>query len=221
LGGDTVKKLITALFLTLVPLAALAEGPILQHKDTLVQEEFENVYKDLRTKQPSLPSGTSGQMLIGGGSGNPYFSTDHIGTATNNDAPTGYVGQYISSTTASKINSPATSVFQEVVAITLTAGDWDVSLNSIVEKNGATWTRCSNGITATAGNNQTGINFGENGNDQEWASSGTTPSTVALPVPPTRVSINSTTVYYGKVRMIYSAGGPPIHQTIISARRVR
>jgi hypothetical protein len=42
-----MKKFI---FLMFLPSMAFANGPIFQHKDTFVQQEFENVYQDLRTK---------------------------------------------------------------------------------------------------------------------------------------------------------------------------
>lgn len=41
-----MKRLLTALLLLLAP-GAWAAGPILRHEDTLIQQEFENVYKDI------------------------------------------------------------------------------------------------------------------------------------------------------------------------------
>ena len=51
-----------------------------------------------------------------------------IGTATNNNAPAGYVGEFISSTIAagSAINL-TTGVAANVTSIILTAGDWKIT----------------------------------------------------------------------------------------------
>lgn len=53
-----------------------------------------------------------------------------LGTATNNSAVAGYVGEYISSTVNSGAAVPATSTVNlNVTSISLTAGDWDASAN--------------------------------------------------------------------------------------------
>ena len=51
-----------------------------------------------------------------------------IGTATNNNAPAGYVGEFISSTIAvgGAINL-TTGVAANITSITLTAGDWKIA----------------------------------------------------------------------------------------------
>ena len=61
-----MKKLLY--LLVLLPSILLAEGPLFRHKEPEKQQEFENVYKDLRWTS-FLKSNTSGQMLIGQGSG--------------------------------------------------------------------------------------------------------------------------------------------------------
>src|SRR6185436_5241295 len=53
-----MKKL---LFILLLAYPCFAEGPEFRHKDTFVQQEFDNVYQDLRTKISSplnISSGT-------------------------------------------------------------------------------------------------------------------------------------------------------------------
>lgn len=64
------------------------------------------------------------------------------GTGTNNNAPTGYVGQYISSSVliASGV-SLTTTVAANVTSISLTAGDWDVSATINSDPNAATLTQ--------------------------------------------------------------------------------
>ena len=63
------------LFLILLsPSFVFAEGPILRHKDSFEQQEFDNVYQDLRTKHSFLTQNTSGQILVGQGNGlNPKW----------------------------------------------------------------------------------------------------------------------------------------------------
>lgn len=51
-----MKKFIFILFL---PTVAFANGPIFQHKDTFVQQEFENVYQNIGQQQSSvIPTGS-------------------------------------------------------------------------------------------------------------------------------------------------------------------
>lgn len=52
------------LFLLLLLMASrtFGEGPIFQHKQTFEQQEFENVYQDLRGKLNAIPVRTKSQL---------------------------------------------------------------------------------------------------------------------------------------------------------------
>jgi len=62
-------------------------------------------------------------------------SAQILGTTTNNDAAAGIVGEYISSTVLSGAAVPfvTTNVAVNVTSISLTAGDWDVSGNGVID----------------------------------------------------------------------------------------
>lgn len=57
------------------------------------------------------------------------------GTDTNNDAPSGYIGEYIESRVTSPVNTAASATWFDAASITLTPGDWDVSEIFSVQSN--------------------------------------------------------------------------------------
>ena len=142
------------------------------------------------------------------------------GTNTNDNALTGYVGEYIESVVAAT-NFPATGVYGDFASVSLTAGDWDVTLQGEALINGATWTSCLIGLSSTSGNSATGLVVGSNRAYILFGSSSTTPAALSLTVVPYRISIAATTTYYYKYFAAYSSGGPPTLSGRISARRVR
>jgi hypothetical protein len=69
------------------------------------------------------------------------LSGNVVGTTTNNNAPAGDVGEYISSTVLVGGAIALTSLFPaDITAISLTAGDWDVRANFATNPNAATVT---------------------------------------------------------------------------------
>lgn len=142
------------------------------------------------------------------------------GTTTNDNATALNVGEYISAT-ATGVNAPSSTHYGDACNITLTAGDWDVSLVGNWDQNGATWTRADSGISSTTGDASTGLTFGDNYVVNIHGSSSTTPAQLPQTVAAWRVSISGSTTYYAKYRAIYSAGGPPQYYCRLSARRVR
>ena len=151
------------------------------------------------------------------------FTTQLIGagTSTNDSAAAGYIGEYLESK-ATSAAVPTSSEYGDVGSLSLTAGDWDVSLNVIVVRNGATMTgnNFQIGIGTATGNNSAGLVNGDNTSQ----TNGIVPnnfSQCSLNVANYRVSIASTTTYYGKIIVVsYSAGSPLVHYRL-SARRVR
>ena len=153
------------------------------------------------------------------GTSTPGQTTGIVGTTTNNSAQAGSVGQYVESVVAS-VAYPATGDWGDATSISLTAGDWDVSISSIADSNSSTWSFAAVGISVTAGNFDTGLVFGSNWVRGAYPSSSTTPLNYPLTIPTYRQSLAGTTTIYMKIKATYSAGSPLIHGRI-SARRVR
>ena len=148
------------------------------------------------------------------------YATGIVGTTTNNSAAAGNVGEYVSSSQTSATNFPTSGNWGDAVSISLTAGDWDVAFTMVADATSSTWSNAAIGISSTSGNSSTGLNRGDNYIINGWASSSSTPTASAAVIPAYRVSISSTTTYYGKVSAFYSAGTPQYHCRL-SARRVR
>lgn len=142
------------------------------------------------------------------------------GTTTNDNTSAGNVGEFVSASDLTDPAFPATGTYGDLASISLTAGDWDVSIVGRANQNGATWTLVEIGISTTSGNSGTGLNTGDNDIAESWASSSTTPTRSSLAIPAYRMSVSSTTIVYYKIKANYSAGGPVISGRI-SARRVR
>lgn len=142
-----------------------------------------------------------------------------VGTNTNDNATTGYVGEYISSTTVAIATFPATGTYGTLLAITLTAGDWDITLVEYSNANGATVTDVSFGISTVAGTSTSGLVSGVNQIDTDPGPvSGTSNQNGCIPN--YRQSISATTTYYFKLRATYSVATPKAGGTIF-ARRMR
>jgi hypothetical protein len=141
------------------------------------------------------------------------------GTTTNDNASAGYIGEYVESVIAggSAVSSSGSGNFFTVTSISLTAGDWDISLLCIGSKAGTTTDSFFAGIGTADGNSSAGINQSTN------AAYGFIPTAAyqsSTAVPSYRVSIASTTVYYFKAFFEYTGTAPTAYGRI-SARRVR
>jgi len=140
------------------------------------------------------------------------------GTATNDSAASGYIGEYTESVIGNT-NMPTTTTFGDLTSISLTAGDWDVSCAAIFVKNLATsWGVNYLGVTATAGNSSTGVVYGSN---MVFMDVPVANLYEALSLSSIRVSISTTTTYYLKTYGVYSGGQEIVYGARISARRVR
>lgn len=139
------------------------------------------------------------------------------GVATNSSAAAGMVGEYISSSITSATNFPATGVYGDGTSISLTAGDWDVSLVACGTINGATQTSWRIGISQTTGNSGTGLVTGDN---LVFCGPPSATTDVTLTISGYRQSLASTTTVYAKVQASFSAGTPQ-YTLRLSARRVR
>ena len=97
---------------------------------------------------PSV-SGTN-TLTLPASTGNILSSTSQLigtGTTTNNNAATGYVGEYVESTVGPYTVTTATS---NPTSLSLTAGDWDVTVVTNGAGASATSTASKIGINTTA-----------------------------------------------------------------------
>jgi hypothetical protein len=144
-------------------------------------------------------------------------SSTIAGTTTNDNAPAGYVGQYLSASQAG--GGPfGNGVWGDFVSLSLTAGDWDISYVFSFDKNGSNANTVRMGVSTTSGNNTTGLVLGDNLLQQVVSDAGATYA--SMTIANWRLSIASTTTVYAKGRFDYSVGSP-VGYVRISARRIR
>lgn len=139
------------------------------------------------------------------------------GTTTNDSASALNVGEYVESVVA-VTNCPTTSEWGDLTSISLTAGDWDVSVAALATLNAATITGETRiGISTTTGNSATGLVTGSN---RITIPAPTATSDSGGAISSYRESLAGTTTVYLKYFAEYT-GGPPKMAGRISARRVR
>lgn len=149
------------------------------------------------------------------GAGN-LLATGLVGTATNNSASAGNVGEIISSLIATgSAVSLTTATGANVTTISLTAGDWDVEGNVNFNLTGATATAFSAGISLTTATVPT---------DGSEVASGVVTTAITgvngITLPRKRVSIAGTTTVYLVAKSTFTLGTETAFGAI-TARRVR
>lgn len=156
-------------------------------------------------------------------SGIKTFDTQLIGkgTATNDNAAAGYIGESVRSlvTIASAVSSTGTGQFFDITSISLTTGDWSVSGIIRLAQSGATVTAntCAAAISINSGNTTTDHVGGDNAIDM------VDPTAAAdrySSIPNYRLSLSGTTTVYLKANIGFSAGTPKASGRI-SAKRIR
>ncbi len=140
-----------------------------------------------------------------------------VGTTTNDNTSAGNVGEYVESI-YTNTSFGANGVAADITTITLSAGDWDVTINGNIGNSGATITgNLLVGISVTAGNSLTGLVTGVN----QWII-----GVVALSQLPNycianyRMSLSGSTVVRVKSYADYTSTAPTT-TGIIRARRRR
>jgi len=136
------------------------------------------------------------------------------GTTTNDSASAGYIGEVIASVSGASTMG-ATDVWQDMTSISLTAGDWDVSL-MVNFAAGAANTAYYIGISTSSGSS-----FPDGGNDNYTYTifpSGGYPHGLCIPI--YRKSLSSTTTIYAKIMGTYT-GAAMNGRGVLTARRVR
>lgn len=145
------------------------------------------------------------------------FSNGQLpGTATNDSASAGNVGEYVSSAVTAVNVGPTTQV-NDLTSISLTAGDWDVTLIAGMNGVGA-FSSFQAGISTTSGNSQAGLSDADTSITNTLSTA--FPNRDYLVIPAVRMSFASTTTVYAKQGCTYS-GSTPSGRGRLSARRVR
>lgn len=157
------------------------------------------------------------------------------GTATNDDAAAGYIGEILTANTGTDTNVGTTNQYFDAVNLTLTAGDWDVSGVLYVDRGTSTYTsvEVDAGIWAATGNSSTGLKKGCNFVSMTYGANILTFGTISDSTPITRVTSDGTNLAFcgttaSSTQVIrlkglthaYS-GATPTYQAYIRARRVR
>lgn len=139
------------------------------------------------------------------------------GTATNDTAAAGYVGEYISSAIASGTVPITTATATNVTSISLTAGDWEIcGAVSYGQVGAPTFTRTIASINTTSATLNT---QGDTRFDSPTGPSANSDSTVTIPG--YRLSLSGTTTVYLIAFANFSGGTSANAYGRISARRVR
>jgi hypothetical protein len=192
-----------------------------QQKDGLVQQEFQNVYYDIsKVKTDPLATSSATVSALSVSTLNVTGSASIKGTATNDNAATGYIGEIIEAVGITVVDG-ATTVWSDAVSVSLTAGDWRLSAQSYNNANTATVSSYMLGISTTSGNSNAGLVVGDS--QQQYTVSTPTTNTLIFPltINPKRFSLAATTTVYLKIRSDYTAGGPPFVNCRLTAERRR
>lgn len=124
---------------------------------------------------------------------------------------------YVSSGT--QANNPnaafGNNTYGDVLSMSLTRGNWDVSLIGAFTLNGATATRFIAGVGKTSGNNTPFSNEGECWMELPIASP---TADVSIAIPRCRLNLNDTATIYYKAQASYSAGTPKFYGTMTATR---
>lgn len=141
------------------------------------------------------------------------------GTATNDNANAGNVGQIIESTVlVGAAVSATTATNLDVTSISLTAGDWDVWGSILTNPNGATTTTAQIGwihtVSATQPTAPNGGAYTTNGAALGAGAAG------ALSVGMKRLSLSSTTTVFLSAQIVFAINTNAVYG-YIGARRVR
>ena len=169
------------------------------------------------SKITGLGDGSSAQDAV---AFNQLKSSNIAGTTTNDNAPAGYIGEYVESVVGSA-NVGTTLQFYDITSIELTAGDWDVTGQATFFRNGCTWVNVSLGISVVSGNSGSGLVSGSNFTETTTTATSTVYSAQSLTVPAVRIKGTGTNTVYLKGYSEYTSSPVPTRVARLSARRVR
>lgn len=209
-----MKKLLAALGLALLCAGVSSADPT-----TIVQDA--SGAQKARSRVLIFPTGSvsnsSGTHTITFTASTTTLSSSVQGTSTNNNATTGWLGEYVESVVGTTA-FPATGTWGDLTTISLTAGDWDITAVLNTEKQSGTITTMDVGVSTVTGNNGvtlvTGSNF-------FTIPTPTASTDMGFTMPSFRQSLGASTPIYFKFRTSSTATLPNAKGARLSARRVR
>jgi hypothetical protein len=143
------------------------------------------------------------------------------GTNTDDNAASGYIGEFISSNPTTSVTPAASGTYVNITSITLTAGDWDVEgvINLTTD---STWvgTQWGAQVSTTSAGSDSQANGAVNWHSGTISASGT----YFVPTGTRRISLAATsTPIYLTAQLTYTTLGATVFGTnsYIRARRVR
>lgn len=172
-----------------------AEGPLYTYPgEPKLDQEINNIYNDIRTSK----------------------RTGILGTMSNDNAQSGYVGEYAESIVNNALINNSSGAYDDQTSISLTAGDWEITLMCRLNTNGATVTDFNVGVSSTSGNSSAGLFSGSN----LYTVTTSVPNGQMAVISGFRMSLAATTTMYWKENLSYSAATPRMSGRL-SARRMR
>lgn len=146
--------------------------------------------------------------------------TSLAGTATNDSAAAGKIGEYVSSSvTSGSAVAQTSNTARDLTSISLTAGDWDVSVEAyFVPANTTSITVCQASASQTSKTTNSTPGAWDIKMFAAHVSAGVT--TIGVGVSQCRVSLPSTTTIYAVTNATFTVSTCTVYG-IISARRVR
>ena len=153
----------------------------------------------------------------GVGSVNTFLPTNIQGTATNNNAPAGNVGEYGESVVANVV-APSNGQFKDATSVSLAAGDYDITVAGVIITQAAVTGDFVVGFSTTSGNSGTGLVYGTSKVAASY------PATNSYDVPfciTGRLLLSGSATTYLKFLADYASGTGPQLTGALSWRRRR
>lgn len=142
------------------------------------------------------------------------------GTATNDDAAAGYIGEYQSTNQTSFVSAGSSNTWFNITSMSLSAGDWDVTGVVMAQNNGATTTANTTEIAISVNSGNTTSDHVIDLNWVPMVTPQTSPNQPIGTIPVYRLKLSGTTTVYLKAIATYT-GGPYQARGRLSARRTR
>lgn len=158
--------------------------------------------------------GVAGNLKVTG------TGTKIAGTATNDSAGSGNIGEEVVANQSTYTNYTTTATYQNITSITLGAGDWDITAAGTLSSNSATLTTTANGIFVVSTTTASAAGATEGMNLLYVQQNLTTTSKESVTIGPYRVSISGSTTYFLNTQATFTAGNPQF-VGFIRARRIR
>ncbi len=161
-----MKYLLLILFLLASP--CMAAGPKYSQADPQLQDEIENIYKDIRNvlNGDVRISSLTVTTCTGCSSASQSLTISTLtvtssvtlqGVTDGSSASAGKIGELFISSVPVQVNFPTSTQLGDLASFTLTAGDWQVSAMLFADRNGANWDEVIVGISTTSGNSRGGM----------------------------------------------------------------